>query len=140
METIENVAAEHEVVKAEKTEKTDNRLSVRFARSTSANPKAPVASYYISLPAGMSGLTLKGEVYKDIATGQFTVSIPGGQRFGGILSAALVTAKVNGRTIAVSGEYDEEGQRRMKSWDGAVKTAFLSYLNDPTKSVQRITL
>lgn len=122
----------------------DTSLSIRFAREVSTNPKAPVAAYFLSADSGpFAGLEWKGQVFRDQNDkgGAYSVSVPGGKNFGGILAAKLETAEVNGRTIAISGSYDEGGLRKMQRWSDVVKTAFYAFLTDPShNSVQRISL
>ena len=118
--------------------KTDNALTVRFSRENGTSPKSPVFAYHISLTGPLSGATLVGKIFKSAKDGQYEVAVPGGRNFGGCFVAAMRTAKVSGRTIAVAGEYEEAGVRLFDHWEGMIKTALLTYLNDNTRSVQTV--
>lgn len=140
METIDTiVAAETESVgSAVAKVEAKNTLTVRFSRENGTSPKSPVFAYHISLTGPLAGASLVGKIFKSAKDGQYEVAVPGGRNFGGCFVASMRTAKVNNRTIAVAGEYDENGVRLFTNWEGMIKTALLTYLNDPTKSVQTI--
>lgn len=138
---------EHEVGPAAESEsigsavsraRVDNTLTIRFSRENGASPKSPVFAYHISLTGPLAGASLVGKIFKSAKDGQYEVAVPGGRNFGGCFVASMRTAKVNGRTIAVAGEYDENGIRLFNGWESMIKTALLTYLNDPAKSVQSI--
>lgn len=78
------------------------------------------------------GFELKGQIWKD-DEGVISVSVPGGRNFGGIFSAKLETAEINGRQVAISGSYDADGLKRMEAFDGVVKTSYHRFLSDPAK-------
>lgn len=77
---------------------------------------------------------LKGQIWKD-DEGVISVSVPGGRNFGGIFSAKLETAEINGRQIAVSGSYDADGLKRMEAFDGLVKTSYHRFLGSPATAM-----
>jgi len=85
----------------------------------------PQASAFLPL-----NFELKGQIWKD-DEGVISVSVPGGRNFGGIFSAKLETAEINGRQVAISGSYDSDGLKRMEAFDGVVKTSYHRFLSNP---------
>lgn len=78
------------------------------------------------------GFEVKGQIWKD-DEGVISVSVPGGRNFGGIFSAKLETAEINGRQVAISGSYDADGLKRMEAFDGLVKTSYHRFLSNPAQ-------
>lgn len=77
------------------------------------------------------GWELKGDIWKD-EDGKISISVPGGRNFGGCFTAAIKVEEVNGRKIAVSETYDDDGFERMKAFDGLVLTSYHRFLSNPT--------
>jgi hypothetical protein len=88
----------------------------------------------VVVPFAPLGFELKGQIWKD-DTGVISVSIPGGRNFGGIFTAKLETADINGRQVAISGSYDADGLKRMEAFDGVVKTSYHRFLSNPNANM-----
>lgn len=89
-----------------------------------------MADLKVAQNVGHLGFELKGQVWKD-DTGVVSVAVPGGRSFGGIFSAKLEVAEVNGRQIAVSGSYDADSLKRMEAFDKLVLTSYHRFLSNP---------
>jgi len=108
--------------------------------STNNTPSVVSAPAVSSVVSALFGLALKGQIFKSADGGDISVSIPGGRNFGGIFAANLEIAEVNGRQIAVSGSYDDAGLKKMESFEGTVKAAYLDWVKNPqSKMIQSVS-
>ena len=112
---------------------------------TAPKPTAPVSNSMSTVGlvgptvSLFAGLELKGSIFA--ADDGISVQIPGGRNFGGVFRAKAVTADVNGRQIAISGEYDESGLKTLEQFEGAVKASYYNFKDAPqTSTVQKFTV
>ena len=121
--------------------KPSTTTTIRFEVVSAKSDKSPLASYYISAGGYRPGTCDKGNIFPGKDGSKYSVSIPGGVAFGGVIQAEMeVFTAPNGRKIAVSGSFSSEGEAFIKNFSGVVLTAYLNFLKDPIAGmIQTVT-
>lgn len=107
-----------------------------------STPNVETVKSVVDLPEQGNGLLagceLSGSIFRS-EDGGLSVQKPGGRNFGGILHPAIEIADLNGRQIAISGSFDEAGDRSLSRLEELIKTAYYNFMQSPnTHSAQMV--
>jgi hypothetical protein len=80
----------------------------------------------------VTGLELQGNIWRSkVNDDDFTVDLPGTNRYGNAVAAAAHVETVNGRTLAITGLFDADGIQNASLIPPTVKAAFFDFKRDP---------